>query len=222
MFAAVYQARIHAQRLKAAPVRSIQASRGPGCISRSITVIASHGILAVGGLTVQSPPVDAGSEAMKGICQQMSVVIMPERPDSADASILITELEALLAPHYPTESRHGLSIEQLITQAVAFFLLRWNDVPAACGGIKLFGTEYGEIKRMYVRPQFRGQGFAKSILNHLADYARAQGVAILRLETGIYQPEAIGLYERVGFQGIPPFGAYKEDPLSRFYEKRIL
>jgi hypothetical protein len=41
------------------------------------------------------------------------------------------------------------------------------------------------------------------------------------LETGIYQKEAIGLYEQAGFQRIPPFGAYKEDPLSLFFEKRI-
>ena len=40
------------------------------------------------------------------------------------------------------------------------------------------------------------------------------------LETGIHQHEAIGLYERMGFQRIPPFGAYQEDPLSRFYEKQ--
>ena len=53
---------------------------------------------------------------------------------------------------------------------------------AACGGVKLFGTEYGEIKRMYVRPQFRGHGFAKAILNQLADYAQSQGVTLLRLE----------------------------------------
>ena len=74
---------------------------------------------------------------------------------------------------------------------------------------------------MYVRPQFRGLGLGKLMLQHLADYARQQGVAVLRLETGIYQPEAIGFYERYGFQRIPPFGAYKEDPLSVFYEKRI-
>jgi putative acetyltransferase len=59
------------------------------------------------------------------------------------------------------------------------------------------------------------------MLNHLADYALQWGVEVLRLETGIYQPEAIGLYERFGFQRIPPFGTYKEDPLSVFYEKRI-
>jgi putative acetyltransferase len=152
----------------------------------------------------------------------MSAIITPERPDTADAIILITELEAHLDPLYPRESRHGLSVEQLIAEAVPFFLLRSNGTPAGCGGIKLFGTEYGELKRMYVRPQFRGSGFGRLMLNHLADYARAHGVALLRLETGIHQRAAIGLYERMGFQRIPPFGAYREDPLSLFYEKQII
>jgi len=75
---------------------------------------------------------------------------------------------------------------------------------------------------MYVRPPFRGLGFGKLMLNHLAGYAQTHGVGLLRLETGIHQAEAIGLYERWGFQRIPPFGAYKEDPLSLFFEKRIM
>ncbi len=74
---------------------------------------------------------------------------------------------------------------------------------------------------MYVRPPFRGLGLGKYMLQHLTDYARLQGAAVLRLETGIYLAEAIGLYERAGFWRIPPFGAYKEDPLSVFYEKRL-
>jgi GNAT superfamily N-acetyltransferase len=151
----------------------------------------------------------------------MSVAITMERPDSADAVALITELEAVLTPLYPTESRHGLSVERLIAEAVAFFVLRSDGVPASCGGVKLFGTDYGEVKRMYVRPQFRGSGFAKLILNRLADHARAHGVTLLRLETGIHQKEAVGLYEGLGFRRIPPFGAYKPDPLSLCYEKRI-
>jgi ribosomal protein S18 acetylase RimI-like enzyme len=47
-------------------------------------------------------------------------------------------------------------------------------------------------------------------------------VPLLRLETGIYQTEAIGLYEGFGFERTGPFGEYREDPLSLFYEKRIL
>ena len=151
----------------------------------------------------------------------MTAVITPERPDTADAAALITELEAYLEGLYPRESRHGYDVEKLIAEAVAFFLIRDDGAPAGCGGIKLLGIQYGEVKRMYVRPQFRGRGFAKLMLKHLAAYARSQGVGTLRLETGIHQHVAIGLYERMGFQRIPPFGEYKEDPLSRFYEKHI-
>jgi len=151
----------------------------------------------------------------------MSAIITPERPDSADAIALITELEAHLDPLYPAKSRHGYSVEKLIAQAVAFFVLRDNGTPAGCGGIQLFGTDYGELKRMYVRAQFRGLGYGRLLLNHLADHARANGVGLLRLETGIHQAPAIRLYERAGFRRILPFGDYKEDSLSLFYEKRI-
>lgn len=148
-------------------------------------------------------------------------IITSERPDTADAVLLITELEAYLEPLYPRESRHGLSVEQLLAEDVAFFMLRANGKPASCGGVKLFGTDYGEVKRMYVRPQFRGSGFGKMMLDHLAGYASGQGVSLLRLETGIHQREAIGLYERMGFRRIAPFGPYTDDPLSLFYEKPL-
>lgn len=151
-----------------------------------------------------------------------TIEISLERPDSDDARTLIAELEAYLIPLSPPESRHGYSIDKLIREEVPFFIIRDNGTPAGCGGVKLFGSDYGEIKRMYVRPQFRGLGFAKRILDHLSDYARSRGVAILRLETGIAQSDAIAFYERSGFRSIPPFGEYRPDPLSRFYEKRIV
>ena len=151
----------------------------------------------------------------------MSTIISSERPDSADALELIAELEAHLTALYPSESCHGYSVEKLIAEAVAFFLIRKDGAPVGCGGIKLYGTEYGELKRMYVRPAFRGQGLSKLMLNHLAEYAGNRGVDLLRLETGIHQQEAIGLYERMGFYRVPPFGEYREDPLSIFFEKRI-
>jgi GNAT superfamily N-acetyltransferase len=147
--------------------------------------------------------------------------IIQERPDTPDAIALITELEACLELLYPRESRHGYSVQKLIAQGVAFFVLRHDGTPAGCGGVQLFGTEYGELKRMYVRPRFRSRGFAKLMLEHLAGYARNRRVGLLRLETGIHQKEAIGLYEGAGYCEIQPFGEYKPDPLSRFYEKRI-
>src|SRR5512144_1716861 len=87
---------------------------------------------------------------------QMTTLIVPERPDTPDAQMLIAELEAHLDPYYPKTSRHGYSVEKLVQQGVAFFVTRHNDVAAGCGGVQFFGTDYGEIKRMFVRPQFRG------------------------------------------------------------------
>jgi ribosomal protein S18 acetylase RimI-like enzyme len=161
---------------------------------------------------------DAESIRMTDI---VAAIITAEQPDSPDARVLIGELDAHLEPLYPTKSRHGYSVEKLIAEGVAFFLIRDDGVPAGCGGIKLVGREYGELKRMYVRPQFRGAGLAKLMLDHLSDHAARHGVALLRLETGIHQQAAIALYERAGFKRIPPFGGYREDPLSRCYEKRL-
>jgi putative acetyltransferase len=150
----------------------------------------------------------------------MSITIVETRPDSADAVQLITELDAHLHPHlYPPESRHAFSIDKLVREGVAFFIADYGGKPAGCGGLKLFGSEYGEIKRMFVRPAYRGFGLAKAILNRLAEYAQQRQVNVLRLETGIYQTEAIGLYERCGFERRPPFGDYKDDPMSVYYEK---
>jgi ribosomal protein S18 acetylase RimI-like enzyme len=150
-----------------------------------------------------------------------TTAISLERPDTEDAVALITELEAHLDPLYPSESRHGYSVEKLLREDVAFFIIRENGVLIGCGGVQLFGSSYGEIKRMYIRPQFRGRGFARLMLEHLVEYTRSNGIDVLRLETGIHQHEAIGLYERAGFRSIPPFGEYKPDPLSRFYEKHL-
>lgn len=151
----------------------------------------------------------------------MPVTIVQERPDTPDATTLIGELEDILSPLYAVESRHGFSVQKLIDQGVAFYVLRSDGVPAGCGGILMVGREYGELKRMYVRPQFRGKGFGKLILNRLADHAGEHGAALLRLETGVHQTEAIGLYEQMGFYRIPPFGPYFEDPVSLCYEKPL-
>jgi len=103
---------------------------------------------------------------------------------------------------------------------VAFFVASYDGQLAACGGVKLF-ADYGEVKRMFVRPQFRGKGLGKAILNRLAAHARANRINILRLETGIYQIEAIGLYDGWGFQRRGPFGEYKDDPNTVYFEKPI-
>ena len=149
-----------------------------------------------------------------------STVISVERADSADARTLIAELESELDPLYPEQSRHGYSVDKLLREAVTFFVTRHGGAAAGSGGVQLY-EGYGEIKRMYVRPGFRGLGLGKLMLDHLADHARQNGMALLRLETGVYQQAAIGLYESFGFTRIAPFGPYRPDPLSAFYELHL-
>jgi len=151
----------------------------------------------------------------------MPIAITKERPDTPDALALIEELEAHLAAFYPRGSRHGFSVEKLLRERVAFFVSRTDGQSAGCGGVMIVGSEYAEVKRMYVRPAFRGRGLGRLMLEHLVAHARAQGLGVVRLETGIHQREAIALYESGGFRRIGPFGPYTDDPLSRCYEKAI-
>ena len=159
---------------------------------------------------------------------QESVTIRREHPASAVACQLIDELDAYLGPLYPRESQHGYSIEKLIQQQVEFFVLFDDGQPAGCAGVQFFpgdcdsDSPYGELKRMYVRDAFRGSGFGKLLLDHIEVTVASNGISMVRLETGIYQPEAVRLYEKCGYHRILPFRDYPpDDPLSLCYEKRL-
>ena len=153
----------------------------------------------------------------------MSIVIARETPTTPDVAQLIHDLQSYLEQFYPPESQHGFSVEMLVTQQVDFFVARINGVAAGCCGIKFYDYDggFGEIKRMYVAPTFRGHGLGKQLLQVVEVHARQQGVAKLRLETGIHQTEALALYTWFGFVHIPPFGEYTNDPLSLCYEKNL-
>jgi putative acetyltransferase len=155
----------------------------------------------------------------------MNPIIERVAGPSPELRDLIGELNAVLGAAYEPHQRHGLAIEQLFEPHLRFFLARWDGIAVGCGGVALFDG-YGEVKRMYTRPALRGRGVAKALLAKIADEARAAGLPLLRLETGIHQPEAIGLYERVGFRPCRPFGAYRamsarQIETSLFFEKPV-
>jgi putative acetyltransferase len=150
------------------------------------------------------------------------LVISPENPTCSAIEQLITELDYYLAALYPPESRHGIDIPAMLNKSVTVFLAKLEDEPVGCGALKLFAPSYAEVKRMYIKPAFRGKGIGKKILNEIELSAKQANIYTLRIETGIYQPEAIGLYEKLGFYRIPPFGDYKPDPLCVFFEKKLV
>jgi len=147
--------------------------------------------------------------------------IQLEAADQPDVIALIDELDAYQRPLYPAESHHGVGIATLIQPNVVFAVAR-DDAGRAVGcGAVMLAPGHGELKRMYVRPACRGQGLAKALLQHLEREALRRGCRQLMLETGPLQPEAIGLYERMGFQRRGPFGDYWDDPHSVFMHKAL-
>jgi putative acetyltransferase len=143
-----------------------------------------------------------------------------ETPDQPDVHELIGELDAYLYSLYPPENVYALDMASLLDPGVLFAVVRTADgAPIGCGAI-VIKPEYGEIKRMYVRPAARGKGVARRLIESLEAKAQRQGCRTFMLETGPTMREALILYERLGYQCRGPFGDYPADPLSVFMQKQ--
>ena len=70
---------------------------------------------------------------------------------------------------------------------------------AGMGGLKKLSNEIGEIKRMYIRPHYRGKGYGKQILNKLLDVGRDFGCSSFVLETSKFMTAAHKIYKSAGF-----------------------
>lgn len=148
-------------------------------------------------------------------------IIALESPDQPEVVALIAELDAYQDSLYPPESRHALDLASLKQPNVLFAVARDSAARAiGCGAIVL-NPGFGELKRMYVHPQSRGQGVARAVLAMLEAEADRSGCKLLKLETGPFQPEALGFYAQSGYERRGPFGKYTDDPLSVFMQKRI-
>ena len=142
-------------------------------------------------------------------------------PRELNVRALIGELDAYQLSLYPAESNHLLDIETLTRPEMRFFAAFDGEEIAGIGGLWLHDG-YAEIKRVYVPRKARGRGVSKAIMAALEAEALAQGRLLLRLETGIHQPEALGLYRALGYRMCGSFGDYpKDDPMSVFMEKRL-
>lgn len=83
-----------------------------------------------------------------------------------------------------------------------------NEVAVGIGAYKEYDSETAEIKRMYTLPEYRGKGIAKAILTELELWAKEEGYKFAILETGYLQKDAIGLYQKLGYEITENFGQY--------------
>ena len=141
-------------------------------------------------------------------------------PRTPEISALIAELDAYHSALYPGASNHLESPDELARDHVVFFAAYANGRPVGCGAVKL-ESGWGELKRLYVQPDFRRGGLAREILARLERCALDAGRHVVRLETGIHSLEAIAFYTSCGYARIGPFPPYTGDPLSVFMEKAV-
>ena len=151
----------------------------------------------------------------------MRVTVAQESPRQAEVVRLVEELDAYLTGLYPPESNHLLDVETLAQPDIRFLVARQDGAAMGCVALRVDPEGWGEVKRLYVPPRSRGLGLGRRLLAELEAQAQRERLTLLRLETGIHQPEALGLFRAAGFREIVAFGDYAPDPLSVFMEKPL-
>jgi putative acetyltransferase len=122
---------------------------------------------------------------------------------------------------YPPESRHQPDIHSLSGADVRLFVARLSARAVGCGALVIGEAGRAELKRMFVDPAARGRGIGEAILQSIEAAARAEGIRLIQLETGVHNSDALRLYHRFGYVERGPFGNYCDDPLSVFMEKLL-
>jgi GNAT superfamily N-acetyltransferase len=104
------------------------------------------------------------------------------------------------------------------------FFVAWRaGEPVGCAGWRGHPGDptTAELKRMYVAPSARAVGVASALLAAVEESAATQRRTRLILECGDRQPEAIALYEKLGYARIPDFGHYRDEPGVRSYGRDL-
>lgn len=86
-----------------------------------------------------------------------------------------------------------------------FYLVKVDNQLAGMGGLRCVRTGLAEIKRIYIRPRFRGLKLGERILCRLLEDARSFGYQSVCLETGPFMKSAQRVYERIGFTDCPVY-----------------
>lgn len=151
----------------------------------------------------------------------MTLEIRPANPRDADVRAILQQSHDLMRQLFNPEDNHFLSIDELCAPNIRFFgayermTLLGTGAMAICDG-------YGELKSMFTDPAARGRGVAGAIIDHIEHTARAEGLPLLRLETGDLLTDAHRLYAAKGFTLCGAFGDYPLDgEHSVFMEKAL-
>lgn len=147
--------------------------------------------------------------------------IQPE-PFSPCAATLIEALDSWQNALYPVESQYCTDLAALQDDELILLMARDAQGRAAgCVSLLIQPQNCGELKRMFVAPEYRGQGLAEQLIAAIEQQAQQAEITLLRLETGVHHHSAIRLYQRLGYQRCAPFPPYGNDPLGVYMAKNL-
>lgn len=96
-----------------------------------------------------------------------------------------------------------------------------GDQAVGCAAIKRYDDESAEVKRVFIREEYRRQGISKELMKLLEQTAKEQGYSCLLLESGEILAEAMALYRKIGFTVIPNYGPYVNMSESVCMKKKL-
>jgi GNAT superfamily N-acetyltransferase len=157
------------------------------------------------------------------LCAVTEIEIKPTRYGGSVARKLIAELMADLAERYGDADATPIEAVEFDPPDGGFFVAYLDGSPVGCGGWRSWAgsEEIAEIKRVYTSATVRGKGVGKAIMAALEADARSHGRVRAILETGTAQPEAIAMYQAIGYQLIANFGHYRDEPGCRSYGRTL-
>jgi len=149
-------------------------------------------------------------------------MIKLKRTDSANVDFidLVKDLDLYLALKDGEEHSYYDQFNKINTLKNCVLIYE-NEEAIGCGAIKLYEGNIAEVKRMFVKPAFRGKGFASKILVELEAWAKELNYTEVILETGKRQTEAIILYSKT-YSVIPNYGQYAGMENSICFKKNLL
>ena len=150
-----------------------------------------------------------------------SATLRPVPYDHPVAQELIEQVQQEYVQRYGGRDAAVVEPAEFLSPAGLFLVAEIDGVPAGCGAWRSLPTGPAEIKRMYVTPSFRRRGLAQVIVAELEAGAARAGHGAVVLNTGTEQPEAIALYERLGYRPVPGYGVYACAPGAVFLGKPL-
>lgn len=151
----------------------------------------------------------------------MTVTVDVESPLTDEVRTLIAELNTVLLALSPPEACYNLTVEEMADPTVTVWIARDGDAAIGCGALKRHSDTVGEVKRMFTRPAWQGQGVGRRVLDKILETAEREELKTLVLETGDQHPAAWAIYEKAGFTRCGPVLDYPDSPYSVFYQKQL-